>query len=196
MCARPISAWSEFGLEILEKILKYNFIVSPEIRFQLAPAVMDHLTGGLNADLLNHRQHGRGCSRIARTVREFYADLDFVNPIALERHNTGVIGGSDVPRVLVHGGHVEVVFKDRIDGGLPALLILVSQVLADGQFPPYRIAYLEAGLKGVRDVVGTESDRAGLCDAKQGDCTLKCAHWHSVADSDARGKGRCMEATP
>ena len=171
------AAWPQFRLKVLKKVLKHDFIVSPEVRLQLPSVAMDHFASGLNADLLDHGQHRRGSLRIAGAVCELHTDLDLVNPVALERHNAGIIGGSDVPRVFVHRGHVKVVLKDGIDGGLPALFVLVSKVLADGQLAPDRIAYFKARLEGVRDIVGTESNRAGQRQTKQnGGGLLKCAH--------------------
>jgi hypothetical protein len=60
LCARPISARPELGLEVLEKILKNNFIVPPEVRLQPATAAVDHFTRRLEAHFLNDGQRGRG----------------------------------------------------------------------------------------------------------------------------------------
>jgi hypothetical protein len=105
------SARPKLRLKVLEEILKYHLIVSPEVVFQCSFARFGHLARYLDPDLLDIRRFWRVGGRFGWFVDILDADLDLVYPVAIEDHHVRVLRGSDVAGILVHRRHVEVVLQ-------------------------------------------------------------------------------------
>lgn len=114
------------------------------------------------------------------------ADLHFVDPITVKHNYVGVFGGADVAGILIHRRHIEVVFEERGDCGLPAFFVLGFKVVADQQFAPYRIANYKPGLEGFWDV-RSEYTGSTKCDSTNEGGGSAVEFWHVI-------KRTCVES--
>src|ERR1017187_7274627 len=128
------------------------------------------MAGSLDADLL----HRCLLTRRSWYVGEFDADLDVVDPIALEGDDARVLGGAEVPGLLVHRGNRKIALQDGVNCRLPALFVLALQVVPDWDFTPHRIANHEARFHRIWQTREQRRD-----EERKERCTKKRKHYAS-----------------